>query len=63
MVMVEKFKFLNRSFQGKNNKIESDLKSNIFIDDSTFNQKMVIKKSNIKLSNKVNFDNKKDTIT
>ena len=51
------------SFQANNNNIKSDLKSNIYIDDSVFNQKIIIKKSNIKLSNKVNFDNNKDTLT
>ena len=57
-----KIEIFKSNFQGKNNKIESDSKSNIFIDDSTFNQKMIIRKSNIKLTNKNNFNKNKDTI-
>jgi len=57
-----KIEIFKSNFHAKNNKIQSDLKSNIFIDDSTFNQKMIIRKSNIKLTNKNNFNKNKDTI-
>jgi hypothetical protein len=43
-------------FKGKINTINSDSKSNIYIDDSSFNNKFVIQNKNILLSNTNDFD-------
>jgi len=54
-----KINIFKSNFTSKTNKIESDMKSNIIIDDSTFNKKVNIKNSNIKLSKKINFSGNK----
>jgi len=56
-----KINIFKSNFNSETNKIESDMKSNIIIDDSTFNKKMNIKNSNIKLTQKINFAGNKVT--
>jgi len=56
-----KIKIFKSNFNSDVHKIESDMKSNIIIDDSTFNKKVNIKNSNIKLTKKINFSGNKVT--
>jgi len=56
-----KINIFKSNFNSETNKIESDMKSNIIIDDSTFNKKMNIKNSNIKLTKKINYAGNKIT--
>ena len=56
-----KINIFKSNFNSETNKIESDIKSHIIIDDSTFNKKINIKDSNIKLSKKINFSGNKVT--
>ena len=54
-----KINIFKSNFKSRTNIIESDMKSIIIIDDSTFNKKVNIKNPHIKLSKKMNFSGNK----